>query len=83
VACHGHDGSSLEEGGNGAPMAKRDGFFILRGWRDLGSSPGGGFTARSGGVGSAQQQDRELDLRWCRNLDPMDGWSWNRLKRLR
>jgi hypothetical protein len=41
VARHGHDGSSSEEGGNGAPMAKRDGFFILRGWRDLGISPGG------------------------------------------
>jgi hypothetical protein len=34
VARHGHDG-------NGAPMAKRDGFFILMGRRDLGSSPGG------------------------------------------
>jgi hypothetical protein len=31
VARHGHDGSPSEEGGNGAPMAKRD----------LGSSPGG------------------------------------------
>jgi hypothetical protein len=41
VARHGHDGSSSEEGGNGAPMAKRDGSFILRGRRDLGSSPGG------------------------------------------
>jgi hypothetical protein len=41
VARHGHDGSSSEEGGNGAPMAKRDGFFILWGRRDLGSSPGG------------------------------------------
>jgi hypothetical protein len=41
VARHGHDGSSSEEGGNGAPMAKRDGFFILMGRRDLGSSPGG------------------------------------------
>jgi hypothetical protein len=42
----------------------------------------GGFTARSGGVGRAQQRDRELDLRWCRNLAPMDGWSRDRLKRL-
>jgi hypothetical protein len=41
VARHGHDGSSSEEGGNGAPMAKHDRFFILRGRRDLGSSPGG------------------------------------------
>jgi hypothetical protein len=57
VARHGHDGSSSEEGGNGAPMAKRDGFFILRGRRDLGSSPGGrGFTVRSGDVGHAQQR---------------------------
>jgi hypothetical protein len=42
MARHGHDGSSSEGGGNGAPMAKRDGFFILWGRRDLGSSPGGG-----------------------------------------
>jgi hypothetical protein len=84
VARHGHDGSSSEEGGNGSPMAKRDGFFILRGRRDLGSSPGGGdFTARSGGIGRAQQRDRELDLRWCRDLAPMDGWSRDRLKQLR
>jgi hypothetical protein len=40
VARHGRDGISSEEGGNGAPMAKLDGFFVLRGWRDLGSSPG-------------------------------------------
>jgi hypothetical protein len=40
VAHHGHGGSSMEEGGNGAPMAKLDGFFALRGWRNLGSSPG-------------------------------------------
>jgi hypothetical protein len=39
----------------------------------------GGFTARSGGVGRAQQRDRELDLRWCRNLAPMDGWMEPRL----
>jgi hypothetical protein len=43
----------------------------------------GGFTARSGGVGRAQQWDRELDLRWCRDLAPVDGWSQDRLKRLR
>jgi hypothetical protein len=41
VARHGHEGSSSEEGGNGAPMAKCDRFFILRGRRDLGSSPRG------------------------------------------
>jgi hypothetical protein len=41
VARHGHDGSSSEEGGNGALMAKRDEFFILQVRRDLGSSPGG------------------------------------------
>jgi hypothetical protein len=41
VARHGHDGSSSEEGGNGAPIAKRDGFVILWGRRDLGSSPRG------------------------------------------
>jgi hypothetical protein len=46
VARHGHDGSSSEEGGNGSPMAKRDGFFILRGRRDLGSSPGGGLHSK-------------------------------------
>jgi hypothetical protein len=43
----------------------------------------GGFTVRSGGVGSAQQRDRELDLQWCCDLAPMDGWSRDRLKRLR
>jgi hypothetical protein len=42
----------------------------------------GGSTARSGYVGRAQQQDRELDLRWCRDLASMDGWSQDRLKRL-
>jgi hypothetical protein len=41
VARHGHKGSSSEEGGNSVPMAKRDGFFILQGRRDLGSSLGG------------------------------------------
>jgi hypothetical protein len=40
VARHGHGGSSTEEGGNGAPMAKLDRFFVLWGRRDLGSSPG-------------------------------------------
>jgi hypothetical protein len=42
MARHGHDGSSSEEGGYGALMAKCDGFFILRGRHDLGSSHGGG-----------------------------------------
>jgi hypothetical protein len=41
MARNGHDGSSSEEGGNGAPIAKRDGFVILWGRRDLGSSPRG------------------------------------------
>jgi hypothetical protein len=41
VAHHGHDGSSSEEGGNGASIAKCDGFFILRGRCNLGSSPRG------------------------------------------
>jgi hypothetical protein len=41
VARHGHDGTSSEKGGNGAPMAKRYGFFILWVRCDLGSSPGG------------------------------------------
>jgi hypothetical protein len=34
VARHGRGGSLSEEGGNGAPMAKLDGFFILQGRRD-------------------------------------------------
>jgi hypothetical protein len=40
VARHGHGGSSSEEGGNGAPVAKLDRFFILQGRHDVGSSPG-------------------------------------------
>jgi hypothetical protein len=83
VARHGHDGSSSEEGGNGAPMAKRDAFFHPTGAARFGELTWGGFTARSGGVGCAQQRDRELNLRWCRDLAPMDGWSQDRLKWLR
>jgi hypothetical protein len=33
-------GSSPEEGGNGASMAKLDGFFVLWGWCDVGGSHG-------------------------------------------
>jgi hypothetical protein len=40
VAPRGHGGSSPEEGGNDAPMAKLDGFFVLWGQHDVGSSPG-------------------------------------------
>jgi hypothetical protein len=42
-----------------------------------------GFVAGSGGVGHARQQDQEIDLRWCCELAPMDGWSRDWLKRLR
>jgi hypothetical protein len=42
VARHGHDGSSSEEGGNSALMAKRDGFFILWVGAIWGAHLGGG-----------------------------------------
>jgi hypothetical protein len=40
VARHGRGGSSSDEGQNSALMAKLDRFFILRGRRDVRSSPG-------------------------------------------